>query len=360
MQKTRESLRKKGILWSLLFSLIVLAVAAGICLLLSQVDDDNNPFAMAVFILAVVVVASHTDGYWYGIFSACAGVLCVNYFFTQPFFQFEWSIAGYPLTFTAMLLVSLIVSTLTTQIKKQEQLRFDVETEKMRVNLLRSLSHDLRTPLASILGASSVLLEQKNLSLEERDELAQDIQKEAHWLSRVTENILSVTKFSGSGVALKKEEEVLEEIVSSAIVKFRRHHPEVAVTVERPENILLAPMDATLIEQVLTNLFENAAIHGKNATVIRVTISQEPGRAAVTVEDNGAGFSPEALEHIFDGLQPASVTHSDNRRNMGIGLNVCRSIIRAHGGDIAAENRQGGGAAIRFWLPREEEEEHGE
>ena len=153
---------------------------------------------------------------------------------------------------------------------------------------------------------------------------------------------------------------MLEEIVSSAIVKFRRHHPEVAVTVERPENILLAPMDATLIEQVLTNLFENAAIHGKNATAIRVTISQKPGRAAVTVEDNGAGFSPEALEHIFDGLQPASVTHSDNRRNMGIGLNVCRSIIRAHGGDIAAENRQGGGAAIRFWLPREEEEEHGE
>ena len=147
-----------------------------------------------------------------------------------------------------------------------------------------------RTPLASILGASSVLLEQENLSPEERDELAQDIQKEAHWLSRVTENILSVTKFSGSGVALKKEEEVLEEIVSSAIVKFRRHHPEVAVTVERPENILLAPMDATLIEQVLTNLFENAAIHGKNATAIRVTISQEPGRAAVTVEDNGAGF----------------------------------------------------------------------
>ena len=128
------------------------SAAAGICLLLSQVDDDNNPFAMAVFILAVVVIASHTDGYWYGIFSAIAGVLCANYAFTKPFFQFEWSIAGYPLTFTAMLLVSLIVSTLTTQIKKQEQLRFDVETEKMRVNLLRSLSHDLRTPLTLILS----------------------------------------------------------------------------------------------------------------------------------------------------------------------------------------------------------------
>ena len=211
MRKAEAKARWVGRIRDLLFSLGVLAAASGICLLLSQVNDDNNPFAMAVFILAVVVIASHTDGYWYGIFSAIAGVLCANYAFTKPFFQFEWSIAGYPLTFTAMLLVSLIVSTLTTQIKKQEQLRFDVETEKMRVNLLRSLSHDLRTPLASILGASSVLLEQENLSPEERDELAQDIQKEAHWLSRVTENILSVTKFSGSGVALKKEEEVLDD-----------------------------------------------------------------------------------------------------------------------------------------------------
>ena len=358
MQKTRESLRKKGILWSLLFSLIVLAVAAGICLLLSQVDDDNNPFAMAVFILAVVVIASHTDGYWYGIFSACAGVLCVNYFFTQPFFQFEWSIAGYPLTFTAMLLVSLIVSTLTTQIKKQEQLRFDVETEKMRVNLLRSLSHDLRTPLASILGASSVLLEQENLSPEERDELAQDIQKEAHWLSRVTENILSVTKFSGSGVALKKEEEVLEEIVSSAIVKFRRHHPEVAVTVERPENILLAPMDATLIEQVLLNLFENVVAHGENASHIEVTIARAGNHAVLSVEDDGVGFPDSLLKSVFDGRAMLLRSQPDGRRNMGIGLSVCRSIIRAHGGDITASNRARGGGCVKFWLPCEEEENH--
>ena len=87
MQKTRESLRKKGVIWSLLFSLTVLAVAAGICLLLSQVDDDNNPFAMAVFILAVVVIASHTDGYWYGIFSACRRGSLRQLFFYSAFFS---------------------------------------------------------------------------------------------------------------------------------------------------------------------------------------------------------------------------------------------------------------------------------
>ena len=195
---------------------------------------------------------------------------------------------------------------------------------------------------------------------EERDELAQDIQKEAHWLIRVTENILSVTKFTGSDVKLKKEDEAVEEIVSSAIVKFRRHHPEMSITVKRPESILWAPMDATLVEQVLLNLFENAAAHGKNANTIQVSILPEPGRAAVVVEDNGAGFSPEALEHLFDGLQPAGTGHSDNRRHMGIGLNVCRSIIRAHGGEITAGNGREGGAEIRFWLPREEEEEQDE
>ena len=218
----------------------------------------------------------------------------------------------------------------------------------------------LRTPLASILGSSSMLLEQKNLSSEERDELAWDIQKEAHWLIRVTENILSVTKFTGSDVKLKKEDEAVEEIVSSAIVKFRRHHPEMSITVKRPESILWAPMDATLVEQVLLNLFENAVAHGKNANTIQVSILPEPGRAAVVVEDNGAGFSPEALEHLFDGLQPAGTGHSDNRRHMGIGLNVCRSIIRAHGGEITAGNGREGGAEIRFWLPREEEEEQDE
>ena len=360
MRKAEAKARWVGRIRDLLFSLGVLAAASGICLLLAQVNDDNNPFAMAVFILAVAMISSRTSGYWYGVGAACAGVLCVNYLFTLPFFQFNWSATGYPLTFAAMLLVSIIISTLTTQLKRQEQLRFDMETEKLRANLLRSVSHDLRTPLASILGASSVLLEQKNLSSGERDELARDIQKEAHWLIRVTENILSVTKFTGSDVKLKKEDEAVEEIVSSAIVKFRRHHPEMSITVKRPESILWAPMDATLVEQVLLNLFENAAAHGKNANTIRVSILPEPGRAAIVVEDNGTGFSPEALEHLFDGLQPAGTGHSDNRRHMGIGLNVCRSIIRAHGGEITAGNGREGGAEIRFWLPREEEEEQDE
>lgn len=336
-------------------SLATLAAAVGVCLLLSRLNDDNNPFAASVFILAVAVVARFTTGYLYGVLAAGVGVLCVNFFFTRPFFQFNWSYTGYPLTFAVMLVVSVIISALTTRTKRQEQLRFEIETEKLRSDLLRSVSHDLRTPLSSILGASSVLLEHQQLPPKDRRELLEEIQKEARWLIRITENILSITRFTGNGVALKTEDEVLEEILSSAIVKFRRSHPEIAVFVDRPDSILLVRMDATLIEQVLLNLFENAAFHGKTTASIRVKVETLTGKAIVTVRDDGAGIDPEKLPSLFDG-KPSS---TDSHRHMGIGLNVCRAVIRAHGGEISAANAPEGGAEIRFWLPWEEEE-HGE
>ena len=250
----------------------------------------------------------------------------------------------------------MIVSTLTTQIKKQEQLRFEMEREKMRADLLRSVSHDLRTPLTSMLGASSVLMEDANLSDADRMDLAREINKDARWLIRVTENILSLTKFTGSDVRLRTESEVVEEIVGSAIVKFRKNYPNISVSVSRPEQILLAPMDAVLIEQVLINLFENVAQHAQTADHIQVRITQQGGRAVVEVEDNGVGFPPDQLAHVFEGRMAPDTASSDDRRSMGIGLSVCRSILRAHRGDITAYNVRDGGGGVRFWLPCEEDE----
>ena len=335
-------------------TVLVFGAAMLLSWLLSGLNNDNNPFAVPVFILAVALIARLTTGYVYGILATVFGVVCVNWLFTYPFGEFNLTISGYPLTFTVMLVVSVIISALTTQIKRQERLRYEVEAEKMRANLLRSVSHDLRTPLASLLGASSTLLENE-LPEETRQDLLQEINKDARWLIRVTENILSLTKFSGDGVSLRKEPEVVEEIVGSAIVKFRRNYPSYAVSVARPEQILLAPMDAVLIEQVLVNLFENAAIHGKTATRIQVCIAQEPRRAVITVEDDGEGFAPGRLEQAFDGQMAADA--SGERRSMGIGLSVCRSILRAHGGDISAYNVAGGGGGVRFWLPCEEDED---
>ena len=341
-----------------LISFGILLAATLISLALSKIHDDNNTFSMSLYILAVALIARFTHGYIHGIVASLVSVVCVNTIFTHPFWEFNMSITGYPLTFLSMLLVSLIISALTSQIKRQEQLRYEMEAEKMRANLLRSVSHDLRTPLASILGASSVLMDADASANVNRDEMLRQINREAKWLIRVMENLLSVTRFSGGSVSLKKDTEVVEEIVGSAIVKFRRNNPTISISVTKPEEILLAPMDATLIEQVLLNLFENVVAHGENASHIEVTIARAGNHAVLSVEDDGVGFPDSLLKSVFDGRAMLLRSQPDGRRNMGIGLSVCRSIIRAHGGDITASNRACGGGCVKFWLPCEEEENH--
>ena len=132
----------------------ILVMAVLMSMALSGLHDDNNPFATPLFILAVALIARLTDGYAYGVAASLVGTFCVNYMFTYPFWVFDITQTGYPLTFAMLLVVSIIISTLTTQIKRQEQMRFEADREKMHANLLRAVAHDLRTPLSSILGAS--------------------------------------------------------------------------------------------------------------------------------------------------------------------------------------------------------------
>lgn len=332
--------------------LAILGGAVLLSMVLSGVNDDNNPFAMAVFILAVALVARFTNGYAWGIAASLVGTFCVNYIFTYPFWAFDITYPGYPLTMAVMLIVSILVSTLTTQIKQQELLRFEAEKEKMHANLLRAIAHDIRTPLAAILGASSTL-EKQNLSPQDQRALAQSINRDARWLVRVTENLLSVTRFSGDGVALKKEEEVLEEIVGSAILKYRQTAGSLPVEADTLSRILLVPMDATLIVQVLLNLFDNVSAHAAGATRIWLHILPQQDCVTLSVEDDGAGIPAGRLAHILEGH--AVSVRGDNQRHMGIGLSVCRSIITAHGGELTAGASRHGGAAFRFTLPCKEE-----
>ena len=334
----------------------ILAAATGLSVALSGIYNDNNPFATPLFILAVALIARLTNGYFYGIAASLVGTFCVNYMFTYPFWEFDVTLTGYPLTFTMMLVVSIIIGTLTTQIKKQEQLRFEAEREKMHANLLRAIAHDIRTPLASILGASSAMKVQ-NLSPEKQRMLADSIERDAQWLVRVTENLLSVTRITGGKVSLKKSDEVLEEIVGSAIVKYRRSPGALPVHVDMPECILVVPMDATLIEQVLINLFDNVNAHAGTATEIWLEIRQSDGCVTLSVEDNGKGIPPRLLPGILNGdAYRFSQNRPDNRRNMGIGLSVCRSIVHAHGGELTAGQSSYGGALFCFSLPCDAEE----
>lgn len=348
--------RIKQIFLDLGLFVLILGSAILLSMLLSRVDNDNNPFAMGVFILAVAVVARFTSGYFWGILASLAGTFCVNYMFTVPFWEFELSYPGYSLTFAVMMIVSVLISTLTTQIKQQEQLRFEMEREKMRANLLRAIAHDIRTPLAAILGASSSLTGQE-LEKEDQLALAEGIHRDAEWLVRVTENLLAVTRFQENGAVIRKEEEVLEEIIGSAVLKYRQSPQALPVYADRLKNILMIPMDATLIEQVLINLFDNAVSHAAGATGIWLHIEETEYAVFLSVEDNGSGIPPLLLAQLKQGDLPAVSERADDRRNMGIGLSVCRSIIAAHGGKLEiSKSKAHGGARLSFSLPKKEED----
>ena len=224
---------------------------------------------------------------------------------------------GYPLTFFVMLCVSLITCTMTTKIKQQEQFRMESEREKMRANLLRSVSHDIRTPLTSIIGSTSAILETPDLSLEQQHQLLEDVRDDAQWLVRVVENLLSITRM-GEDTRITKQSEAAEEVLGKVARKFRKHYPDVKISVAVPDELLIVPMDAILIEQVMTNLLENAVRHGKNTTHIALSVHQDGENAVFAVQDNGGGIPPKLLPVLFSGtLRHSDTPTGDGKRNMG-------------------------------------------
>ncbi|MBQ2106920.1 MAG: PAS domain-containing sensor histidine kinase, partial [Lachnospiraceae bacterium] len=180
-------MKEKHILKNILITIVILALAAVFCFWLQGLSESDTHVPL-LFVLAVVLVSRFTEGYAYGILASMIAVIGVNYVFTYPYFEINFNLTGYPLTFLAMLAVAVLVSALTTQIKEKEQIRLEVEREKMRGNLLRAVSHDIRTPLTSIVGAASLLLDnEKELSREQKIEFVQDIRLEAQWLIRIVE-----------------------------------------------------------------------------------------------------------------------------------------------------------------------------
>ena len=259
----KQMLRKKDV-WVLLAALI----GAFACVTLIQfISGRIDGVASMVFLLAVFFVSMYTDGYWWGVAGSVISVLAVNFAFRTPYFAFNFTIPENIFSGVVMLVVSFMTSTLTTRIKKQEQLRMESETEKMRANLLRAVSHDLRTPLTSIYGSCSTVIDNyDSLGREQKIKLLSEACADAQWLNRMVENLLSVTRIDADGVAIQKTPTVLEELVDTVLVRFQKLHPGVPVEVKLPDDFIVIPMDSMLIQQVLTNLLENAVLHAKGMT----------------------------------------------------------------------------------------------
>ena len=333
----------------------IMALAALFCFLLKPLSDSDFHVPL-IFVLAVLLISLTTDGYLYGLVSSVLAVFFVNIVFTYPYYQMDFSMTGYPLTFLCMFAVSIITCTLTTRVQQGEQLMLEAEREKMRANLLRAISHDFRTPLTSMIGSTNAVLEADgHLSEAEKRKLLTDARSEAEWMFNMVENLLSITRIGAdSATELHTEPELVEEVVGEAVSRFKRQYPGFPVQVDCQDSLLFVKMDAVLIEQVLLNLLINAAIHAEGATCAVVRVKREGGRAVFRVEDDGRGIEREYLPDLFEGRAPrgaGSAVSGDSRRNMGIGLSVCRTIILAHKGTIEAGNLPGGGASFVFYLP---------
>ena len=244
--------------------------------------------------------------------------------------------------------------------------RAENEKERTRGNLLRAVSHDLRTPLTAISGTINTVLEQQDtLPPEKQRELLRSAEEESEWLIHMVENLLTITRLNGDGETrlITQPEAVEEEILAASVHKFeKRFKSNIRIAVEVPQEVVLVPMDATLIRQVIMNLLENAALHGGRVKNITLTARRRNDKAELRVEDDGVGLDSHGLENVFDGMRTRAEQTSSDRRNMGIGLTVCRTIVNAHGGQITAANRPQGGASFCITLPLAEieEEEHDE
>ena len=297
----------------------ILGAATGFCFLIQEAAESDTHVPL-LFVLAVLFISRFTDGYIYGIVASMIAVVGVNYVFTYPYFAIDFTITGYPVTFIAMLAVACSVSALTTQIKKQEQIRLEAEKEKMRGNLLRAVSHDIRTPLTSIMGAASVVLENYGeLSDEKRMDFLKDIREESQWLIQIVENLLSITRIgdNGGSASIDKQEEMVEDadivlvaygttsrIARSAMRKCREQGVRVGLI--RP--ITLWPFPEAAIRATLPTAKKYLCVEmsmGQMIDDVRLAVN---GERPVEFYGRTGGMVPtvkEIVDHIMGMAQPS-------------------------------------------------------
>lgn len=338
-----------------LITTISLICAFGLSLLFQYIFDVQEHIT-TVFVFAVFLISLFTEGYLYGVFAAFFGTIAVNYAFTFPYFAINFTIPVNLISGIIMIAIAVFTSALTTKLKYHEAMKAESEKERMRANLLRAVSHDLRTPLTTIYGSSTTLLENsKAMTDDQRIKIVTGIKEDSEWLVRMVENLLSITRIDSGQVKIIKTPTVLEELIDSVILKFKKRYPEQHVDIEIPEDVIIIPMDAILIEQVIVNILENAVQHAEGMTQLTLRVFTLGNKAIFEIKDNGCGIPPKRLETLFTGyyVQEQEIADSQ-KKNAGIGLSVCATIIKAHGGSIKAENMKTGGAVFRFALDTEE------
>jgi len=306
-----------------------------------------------VYLLAVVVI-SLLFSRGPAIASAAFGVAAFDFVFVPPRGTFNVEDMQYLLTFAIMLAVALVISWLMDNRRRQAEARsaltLEAETERIRSTLLASISHDLRTPLAVMTGASSSLAESgERLPAAERIALAHSIYGQARDMSEQVAKVLQMTRLETGAIPLERDWVAVSEIAGAVLARLGGRLGGHRLVVDIPDDIPLIRADASLIEQAVANLLENASRHTPPSTVVQLRAQVRDGEVLVSVEDFGPGIDDRDIERVFEKFQRGAGIGSGG--GFGLGLAICRSIVRLHGGRVWAEKVPGGGSAFRFTLP---------
>ena len=341
---------KKSYYWNGYTCAIAVAVICTLIGLAMVPRFDIVNIAM-VYLLAVVLIAlCFSRGA--AILSAVLCVAAFDFTFVPPQGSFTVNDIQYLLTFAIMLTVALVISILMENRRSHDRQRAALErqadTERIRSTLLASISHDLRTPLAVMTGASSSLLDSGNkMSSAERAALAQSIYAQARDMAEQVSKILQMTRLEAGGITVDFDWASIAEIVGSALARLSERLAQHRVVVDIPKDLPLVRIDAALIEQALVNLLENAARHTSPGTLVQVRAQVMGNELVVTVEDFGTGIDARDLDRLFAKFERGRA----DSNGVGLGLAICRAILHLHKGKVWADNLPDGGIAFRFALP---------
>ena len=239
--------------------------------------------------------------------------------------------------------------------REKEESELLAKNEKMRANLLRAISHDLRTPLTSISGnADNLLSNSDSFDADTKHQIYTDIYNDSVWLINLVENLLSVTRLEDGNMKLNKSAELIDEIISEALNHINKRSVEHKITVHESDDIMLVDVDARLIVQVIINIVDNAIKYTPNGSEITISTEKKDDMISVSIADNGNGIEDEKKDKVFDMFYTGANKIADSRRSLGLGLALCKTIISAHGGEIAVSDNTPHGAVFTFTLPVKE------
>ena len=341
-------------------AMLALSSAVGFAFWNLGMSESN---IIMMYILGVLITSVITNHQIYSLITSIVSVFVFNFLFTEPRYTLKAYEKEYPVTFITMFVAAFLTGSLAAKLKEHSaqsaKALLIAQKEQLRANLLRSISHDLRTPLTSISGnASNLLTNGEKFDTETKKQLYMDIYDDSMWLNNLVENLLSVTKIEEGSLNIRTQAELLDEIIAEALQHISRKKEEHEIVFRASEDFILVKVDARLIMQVVINIVENAIKYSQKGSEIIITTERTEKEAVVRIADNGPGIPDDMKPQVFEMFYSGAKSIADSRRSLGLGLSLCKSIITAHGGSLELTDNEPHGAVFTFTLPIEEVDIH--